>query len=140
MWLVPTKHACPLCLWYMSFLCTTPLSCLKSGFPSLRHNEMRDFTALEVCHDMCIEPDLQPQTLDSTSAIAADGARLVMAACGFWGGSTFFACGAVLNWWQGAHQNCCVQRLASMLAPKGFQTYSTTMAWLWCSLNFRLLR
>ena len=33
------------------------------GFPSIRHNEIRDLTAnllTEVCNDVCIEPDLQP--------------------------------------------------------------------------------
>ena len=39
------------------------LSCAKGGFPSIRHNEIRDLTATlltEVCHDVCIEPGLQP--------------------------------------------------------------------------------
>ena len=39
------------------------LSCLKSGFPSIRHNEVRDLTATlltNVCHDVKVEPDLQP--------------------------------------------------------------------------------
>ena len=39
------------------------LSCPKGGFPSLRHNEIRDITAnllSEVCNNVCIEPHLQP--------------------------------------------------------------------------------
>ena len=39
------------------------MSCPKGGFPSIRHNEVRDLTATlltEVCHDVCVEPDLQP--------------------------------------------------------------------------------
>ena len=37
-------------------------SCAKGGFPSIRHNEIKDITATlltEVCH-VSIEPDLQP--------------------------------------------------------------------------------
>ena len=68
------------------------LSCQKGGFPTLRHNEIRDLTAnllSEVCHDVSIEPSLQPltwETLASSSAITEDGARLDVAASGFWGG------------------------------------------------------
>ena len=42
----------------------------------------------EVCHDVCIEPHLQPLTgeaLGGASAISTDGARLDVAAGGFWG-------------------------------------------------------
>ena len=75
------------------------LSCPKGGFPSIRHNEIRDLTAnllTEVCNDVCIEPDLQPITgevLAGASSNAQDGARLDIAANGFWGGRferTFF--------------------------------------------------
>ena len=37
------------------------LSCPKGGFPSIRHNEVRDLTATlltDVCHDVKVEPDL----------------------------------------------------------------------------------
>ena len=37
------------------------LSCPKGGFPSIRHNEVRDITAellSEVCHDVEVEPHL----------------------------------------------------------------------------------
>ena len=40
-----------------------PLSCKKSGFPAIRHNELCDFTAnllTKVCQNVCIEPHLQP--------------------------------------------------------------------------------
>ena len=62
------------------------------GFPTIRHNEIRDLTAnlmSEVCHDVCVEPSLQPVTgeiLNGASAITEDGARLDIAANGFWGG------------------------------------------------------
>ena len=41
------------------------LSCARGGFPSIRHNEIRDITAsllTEVCHDVSVEPHLQPST------------------------------------------------------------------------------
>ncbi len=41
------------------------LSCAKGGFPTIRHNEIRDLTAdllTEVCNDIRIESDLQPIT------------------------------------------------------------------------------
>ena len=44
---------------------------------------------LDVCHDVCVEPNLQPVTgevLDGASAITDDGARLDIAANGFWEG------------------------------------------------------
>jgi hypothetical protein len=43
----------------------------------------------EVCYDVCVEPTLQPVTgevLNGASAITDDGARLDVAANGFWGG------------------------------------------------------
>ena len=53
---------------------------------------MRDTVAgwmSEVCNDVCVEPPLQPLTgeaLSGASAITEDGARLDIAANGFWGG------------------------------------------------------
>ncbi len=75
------------------------LSCPKGGFPSIRHNEIRDLTAnllTEICPDVQIEPDLQPltgETLSYATSNSQDGARLDIAANGFWGGRyerTFF--------------------------------------------------
>ena len=70
------------------------LSCAKGGFTIVRHNEIRDVTAsllTDVCHDVCVEPDLQPVVgtvqLSGTSAIAQDGARLDISANGVWGES-----------------------------------------------------
>ena len=68
------------------------ISLRRDRFPTLRHNEVRDLTATlmtEVCHEVCVEPHLQPltgETLVGASAIGADGARLDVAAKGFWGG------------------------------------------------------
>ena len=75
------------------------LSCSKGGFPSIRHNEIRDLTTnllTEVCSDVCIKPDLQPidgEVLTGSSSNTQDGTRLDIAANGFWGGRfewTFF--------------------------------------------------
>lgn len=41
----------------------------KGGFPSIRHNKIRDITATlltEVCYDVCMEPDLQPVSTKSS--------------------------------------------------------------------------
>jgi hypothetical protein len=68
------------------------LSCPKGGFPSIRHNEIRDLTAnllTEVCNDVCTEPELQPlsgELLEGKTALREDGARLDVAANGLWGG------------------------------------------------------
>ena len=72
------------------------LSCAKGGFPSIRHNEIRNLTAnllTEVCSEVCIEPNLQPTTSDQATANSQDGARLDVSANGVWGGrfqKTFF--------------------------------------------------
>ena len=50
------------------------LSCPTGGFPSLRHNEIRDLSAnllSEVCNDACTEPCLQSlsgETLNGASS------------------------------------------------------------------------
>ena len=62
------------------------------GYPTLRHNELRDFTAdalSEVYSGVCVEPSLQTlsdETLIYSKAIAEDGACLDISADGFWGG------------------------------------------------------
>ena len=68
------------------------LSCPKGGFPTIGHNEIRDLTAnllTEVCNYVCTEPELQPitdESLTGASSNVQDGARLDIAANGFWGG------------------------------------------------------
>ncbi len=68
------------------------MSCPTGGYPSIRHNEIRDITAsllTEVCHNVSIEPHLQPMTGESLSHRTAnieDQSRLDIAVCGFWGG------------------------------------------------------
>ena len=82
----PTSCACG-----AAFSAEHALSCPKGGFPSIRHNEIRDYTAYllsEICHYASTEPHLQPITGEvPTSATAnfQDGARLDVAADGFWG-------------------------------------------------------
>ena len=75
------------------------LTCPTGGYTFIRHNEIRDNLAkllTEVCHDVCIEPHLQPLSSESFTArsvITGDSARLDVAASGFWGGRferTFF--------------------------------------------------
>ena len=56
-----------------------------------RHNEIRHLTVhllTEVCHCVSTEPTLQPITgevFNHATAITEDGARLDIAANGFWG-------------------------------------------------------
>ena len=67
------------------------MNCATGGFPTLRHNELRDFTAAalsEVCHNVAIEPVLQPLSGESfhyATANVDDEARLDVSAHGFWG-------------------------------------------------------
>ena len=83
---LPSRCACG-----ASFTMEHALSCPTGGFPTLRHNEVRDFTAnimSEVCHDVCIEPQLQElsdEPLHHATSIRDDGAHLDMRAHGFWG-------------------------------------------------------
>ena len=47
----------------MSFSVEHAMMCNLGGFPTIRHNEIRDLTASllsEVCHNVVIEPHLQP--------------------------------------------------------------------------------
>ena len=82
---VPTSCDCG-----KSFSVEHALSCPKGGFPSLRHNEVRDITASlisEVCSNVCTEPTLSPVIGESLlpSTVCSDGAWLNVAADGFWG-------------------------------------------------------
>ena len=66
------------------------LSCPKGGYPSIRHNELRDVTASllsETCHGVVIEPSLQPITSEMfhhATTNTQDGARLDIVANGVW--------------------------------------------------------
>ena len=79
------------CVCGRSFSVAHALSCPTGGYPSIRHNELRDITASllgQVANDVCVEPILQPLTGESLAhrtAISDDGARLDVAASGVWG-------------------------------------------------------
>ena len=85
----PTQCACG-----ATFAVDHLLSCPRGGFPSLRHNEIRDLTArllTEVCNDIQIEPELQEITTEVMSGRCANttnGARLDIAASGSLGRQT----------------------------------------------------
>ena len=81
-----------------SFSIEHALSCKKGGFISMRHNQIRNFTAKalrDVCHDVCVEPMLQKLTGEEElpkSANITDEGRLDTSARGFWvtGQKAFF--------------------------------------------------
>ena len=185
----PTNCACG-----KRFSVEHAFTCPKGGFPILRHNEIRDLTAnllTKVCHNVCVEPDLQPLTgevLSGSSSIGQDGARLDIAASGCWGGHherTYFdvrvfnphapsnRCADLSSCYRkherlkknsyeqrirevehgtftplvlaatgglGSEANTFYKRLASLLATKWDNHYSSTLSWLRCRLSFSLLR
>ena len=77
-------------LW-LQLLCGARSIMPQGWLPSIRHNKVRDFTAklmTEVCHDVCVEPTLQPVTgemFSNATAISEDCARLDIVVNGFWG-------------------------------------------------------
>ena len=83
---LPTQCVCG-----QGFSVDHSMNCPTGGYPTLRHNELRDFTAAilsEVCTDVCVEPPLQSlsgETLTYATANREDGARLDVSAVGFWG-------------------------------------------------------
>ena len=80
------------CICGQSFSTQHALSCANGGIPSIRHNSVRDLTAVlmcEVCHDVVVEPRLQPlsgEVLHGRTCNREDEARLDIRASGFWGG------------------------------------------------------
>ena len=79
------------CICGKRFTVDHALSCSRGGFPSIRHNEIRDLTAnllTEVCHNVGTEPSLQNMTeeqLTYRTANREDGAQLDVVAENFWG-------------------------------------------------------
>ena len=79
------------CVCGKNFTVEHAFSCSCGGFPSLRHNAVRDIIAnlfTEVCHNVSVEPELQPlsgEQLQYRTANTEDGARLDVHAQGFWG-------------------------------------------------------
>ena len=79
------------CVCGSSFNTDHALTCPTGGFPSVRHKDLRDFTAnllSEICSNVCIEPPLQALTgelLSHDTSNSEDGARLDVSTQGFWG-------------------------------------------------------
>ena len=181
-----------MCMW-CNFSVQHVLSCPRGGFPSIRHNEIRDVTAnllTEVCHDVVVEPDLQPLTdeaLACATSNLSDGARLDIAVNGFWGGryeksfldvrvfnphapsknkTSINSCYGSMKKKKKAYEQCIrevehssftplalsatggmakqsttfYKWLASLLAEKWDQHYSSTLCWLRCRIYFSLLK
>ena len=84
-----TSHLPSHCVCEREFSVDHSLNCKCGGYPSIRHNEIRDITAhliTEVCHNVLIEPPLQQlsgEIMSLQSANVQDEARLDIA--GFWG-------------------------------------------------------
>ena len=80
------------CVCEKAFTTAHALSCPFGGFPSIRHNEVRDILASSlkgVAHNVAVEPHLQPLTGEQfqlRSASTEDQARLDVVASGVWGG------------------------------------------------------
>ena len=66
------------------------MCCQRGGFPTIRHNEVRDLVGYllsEVCHSVTIEPQLAPlsgEVFLAASTNTADDARADVRARGFW--------------------------------------------------------
>ena len=78
------------CACSKSFTIDYAQNCPTGGFPIIRHNEVQDLTDLmsEVCHDVYVEPALQPLTgehLSPATANIEDSTQLDMKVCGFLG-------------------------------------------------------
>ena len=87
------------CVCGSQFTVAHALSCPTGGYPTIRHNEIRDVTAgflKRVATNVSVEPHLEPlsgEQLRYRTAIRDDQARLDVAANGVWGGRferTFF--------------------------------------------------
>lgn len=88
----PLKHLQDHCVCGCNFTADHAMSCPAGGFPSLRHNEVRDIIGTllaEVSAVSTIEPTLQTLTgerFNHRTATTDDDARLDIYARGFWGG------------------------------------------------------
>ena len=76
------------CVCGQGFSVDHALNCPTGGYPTLRHNELRNFTTeilLEVCADVCTEPPLQ-SLLGETLTYATANVEDDISAAGFWEG------------------------------------------------------
>ena len=81
----------PHCVCSKQFTIEHALNCSRGGYPTICHNELCNITTTdllsEVCHNVGIEPVLQPvigEQLSLRTANREDGARLDIAAGSFW--------------------------------------------------------
>ena len=80
------------CVCGASFTIDHAINCPCGGYPSIRHNDLRDITTSlmkEISRDVAVEPTLQPlsgETLQPQSAIRDDNAHSDIRAEGFWSG------------------------------------------------------
>ncbi len=87
------KNTPQTCSCGVAFTIDHAMICHTAGFPTIRHNEIRDITAslvTEVCHNVATEPSLQPlsgEILNHRTANKEDGARLDIRVRGFWNGA-----------------------------------------------------
>ena len=89
-WLPPRLPSS--CVCGKAFHVNHALSCPHGGYPSLRHNDVRDVTSSllkRFANNVVVEPHLQPidgERFRHRSAIVNEQARLDVAASGIWGG------------------------------------------------------
>ena len=78
------------CVFGKPFSADHAMVCSFGGFPTIRHNELRDITAellTEVCHNVAVEPVLLPlsgEVFSARSTITSASARADVRATGFW--------------------------------------------------------
>ena len=79
-----------LCICGEPFSVVHAMSCPTGGYPTIRHNELRDqlaATVTEVCHSVAVEPLLAPvegERFLAASTTVAPEARSDFCASGFW--------------------------------------------------------
>ena len=87
----PPSYMPIICVCGSDFSIEHALTCKTGGFIIMRHNEIRDLLAnllTDVCHNVILEPHLQPlsgESLSSSSATREENARLDVGVNGFWG-------------------------------------------------------
>ena len=78
------------CVWGSLFSPDHALICPFGGYPTIRHNEIRDLLGVllsDVCHNVAVEQRLTPQSGEvfcHRSSSTSPEARLDVRACGFW--------------------------------------------------------
>ena len=115
------QHLPSVCVCGQPFTTTHALSCPTGGYPTLRHNQLRNLTARllrEVCHDVSVEPVLQPlsgEELLGRTCNREDQARLDIAARGVWGNRSQRAFFDVRVF------NPCAQSMRSIRLPAAYE-------------------